>query len=315
MSKVLSLDLRIRVLTAVKAGASHREAGERFGVSAASVSRWRTRERQQGDARPKALGGDRRSGRIEAHKETILALLKETPDAAIAELRRSLAQKGLVFGEGTVRRFLARHGITPQKKTAHASEQDRPDVMKRRQDWRDGQPALDPARLVFIDETWASTNMARRYGRCPRGERLKVGVPHGHWKTTTFVAGITSTGIIAPWVLDGPINRDAFEVYVDKILIPELKPGSIVIMDNLSSHKGPKVRQMIEAAGASLLYLPPYSPDFNPIENAFSKLKALLRQAAERTVEGLWSAIGRIIDCFTPTECRNYFSAAGYAAT
>ncbi len=187
--------------------------------------------------------------------------------------------------------------------------------MKRRQDWRDGQPALDPARLVFIDETWASTNMARRYGRCPRGERLKVGVPHGHWKTTTFVAGITSTGIIAPWVLDGPINRDAFEVYVDKILIPELKPGSIVIMDNLSSHKGPKVRQMIEAAGASLLYLPPYSPDFNPIENAFSKLKALLRQAAERTVEGLWSAIGRIIDCFTPTECRNYFSAAGYAAT
>ncbi len=157
--------------------------------------------------------------------------------------------------------------------------------------------------------------MARRYGRCPRGERLKVGIPHGHWKTTTFVAGITSSGIIAPFVLDGPINRDAFEVYVEKVLIPDLPPGAIVVMDNLSSHKGPRVRQMIEAAGASLLYLPPYRPDFNPIENAFAKLKALLRQAAERTVDGLWSAIGRIIDRFTSMECRNYFIAAGYAAT
>ena len=186
--------------------------------------------------------------------------------------------------------------------------------MKRRQDWLASQPALDPEHLVFIDETGASTNMVRRYGRCPRGERLKVGIPHGHWKTTTLVAGITSSGIIAPWVLDGPINRDAFEVYVEKVLIPELRPGAIVVMDNLSSHKGPKVRQMIEAAGARLLYLPPYSPDFNPIENAFAKIKALLRKAAERTVEGLWNAIGRFIDCFDPTECRNYFLAAGYAA-
>ena len=187
--------------------------------------------------------------------------------------------------------------------------------MKRRQDWVEGQPALDPSRLVFIDETWASTNMARRYGRCPRGERLRAGIPHGHWKTTTFVAGLTTRGIIAPWVLDGPINREAFEIYVEKILIPELRPGDIVIMDNLSSHKGPRVHQMIEAAGASLLYLPPYSPDFNPIENAFAKLKALLRKAAERSVDGLWNAIGRIIDCFTQTECKNYFTAAGYAAT
>ena len=187
--------------------------------------------------------------------------------------------------------------------------------MKRRQDWSDSLPVLDPERLVFIDETWASTNMARRHGRCPRGERLKVGIPHGHWKTTTFVAGITSAGIIAPWVLDGPINRDAFEVYVEKVLIPDLRTGAIVIMDNLSSHKGPRVRQMIETAGASLLYLPPYSPDFNPIENAFAKIKAFLRKAAERTVDGLWTAIGRSIDRFTPTECRNYFIAAGYAAT
>jgi transposase len=127
--------------------------------------------------------------------------------------------------------------------------------------------------------------------------------------------GLTTRGIIAPWVLDGPINRDAFETYLEKVLVPELRPGDIVIMDNLSSHKGPRVHQMIEAAGANLRYLPPHSPDFNPIENAFAKLKALLRKAAERSVEGLWNTIGRIIDCFTQIECKNYFTAAGYAAT
>jgi len=157
--------------------------------------------------------------------------------------------------------------------------------------------------------------MARTHGRCRRGERLRVGVPHGHWKTTTVIAGLTTRGMVAPVVLDGPINRDAFETYVERILVPELRRGDIIVMDNLSSHKGPRVRAMIEAAGASLLYLPPYSPDFNPIENAFAKLKALLRKAAERTVDGLWSAIGRFVDLFEPGECRNYFAAAGYDAT
>jgi transposase len=169
--------------------------------------------------------------------------------------------------------------------------------------------------LVFIDETWASTKMARTHGRCRRGERLRVGVPHGHWKTTTFVAGLTTRGVVAPFVLDGPINRNAFETYVERVLVPELRKGDIVVMDNLSSHKGTTTRQRIEAAGASLLYLPPYSPDFNPIENAFAKLKALLRKAAQRTVDGLWATIGRLLDLFTPAECRNYFAAAGYDAT
>ena len=157
--------------------------------------------------------------------------------------------------------------------------------------------------------------MARRHGRCRRGTRLRVGVPHGHWKTTTFVGALTLRGFIAPWVLDGPINRDAFETYVAKVLVPELRPGDIVVMDNLSSHKGPHVRKMIEAAGAQLRYLPPYSPDFNPIENACAKLKALLRKAAKRTVHDLWAAIATILDLFPPTECPNYFSAAGYDAT
>ncbi len=142
-----------------------------------------------------------------------------------------------------------------------------------------------------------------------------MGVPHGRWKTTTFVAGLRLSGVVAPFVLDGPINRSAFETYVEQILVPELGPGDVVILDNLSSHKGARGRALIEAAGASLLYLPPYSPDFNPIENAFAKLKALLRKAAERTAEGLWTTIGRLIDAFTPTECANYFAAAGYNAT
>jgi transposase len=154
--------------------------------------------------------------------------------------------------------------------------------------------------------------MARTRGRAPRGERLRASIPHGHWKTTTFVAGLRLSGMVAPMVLDGPINRCAFQAYVDQVLAPALAPGDIVIMDNLGSHKGVRVREAIEAAGAKLLYLPPYSPDFNPIENAFSKLKALLRKAAERTVEGLWNAIGRCLDLFTPRECANYFLAAGY---
>ena len=199
-----------------------------------------------------------------------------------------------------------------QKKTAHASEQERPDVLRRREAWFEGQLNLDPERLVFIDETWTSTNMARLRGRARKGERLRAGIPHGHCKTTTFVAGLRRDGIAAPMVLDGPINRDAFQAYVDQVLVPELKPGDVVVMDNLSSHKGPAVRRAIEAADANLLYLPPYSPDFNPIENAFAKLKALLRKAAVRTIGALWDQIGTMLNLFTPAECANYFKAAGY---
>lgn len=156
--------------------------------------------------------------------------------------------------------------------------------------------------------------MARRHGRCAHGERLRSSIPHGHWKTTTFVAGLRCSGMVAPMVIDGPINRTTFTAYVQQILVPEIRPGDVVIMDNLSSHKGPEVLAAIEKAGATLRFLPPYSPDFNPIEQAFSKLKAHLRKAAERTIHGLWSAIGRIIDLFTPQECVNYFANCGYDA-
>ncbi len=186
--------------------------------------------------------------------------------------------------------------------------------MKRRWEWFENQLDLEPERLVFIDETWASTKMARTRGRAPRGKRLRAPIPHGHWKTTTFVAGLRSSGMVAPLALDGSINGKTFQTYVDQVLVPELKPGDIVIMDNLGSHKGPDVRTAIEAAAAKLLYLPPYSPDFNPIEKAFAKLKAVLRKAAERSVEGLWSAIGRAASAFSPKERANYFANAGYVS-
>ena len=181
-----------------------------------------------------------------------------------------------------------------------------------RRAWKESQPALDPKRLIFIDETGTSTAMARVRGRAKRGHRLIGKVPHGHWKTMTFLAGLSPDGFVAPFVIDRPVNGDIFQDWIERCLVPVLKPGDTVIMDNLPAHKRDTVRTTIEAAGASLLYLPPYSPDLNPIEMAFSKLKALLRKASERTIDDLWKRIGKLIDTFQPTECANFFSHAGY---
>jgi transposase len=202
--------------------------------------------------------------------------------------------------------------ISASKKTAHAAEQDRPDVARRRCAWFESQPALDPARLVFIDETGATTKMARLRGRSKRGERCRCAVPHGHWKTTTFTAGLRLDGLSAPMVLDGPMNGVTFLAYVEQFLVPTLRPGDVVIMDNLPAHRVSGVRQAIEAAGATRLFLPPYSPDFNPIEQAFAKLKAYLRKVAARTKDALWQAIADALDAFTPQECANYFRNSGY---
>jgi transposase len=193
-----------------------------------------------------------------------------------------------------------------------ASEQDRPDVAEHRRMWRVWQRFMDPERFVFIDETGAATNMARRYGWAPRGERLVQAAPHGHWRTTTFVAGLRSTGLVAPLVLDGPMDGAVFLAYVQQFLAPTLRPGDVVVMDNLGAHKVAGVEEAIRAKGASVLYLPPYSPDLNPIEQVFAKLKAMLRSAAARTKEALWTTIGQILDQFSPAECRNYVANSGY---
>jgi transposase len=201
-----------------------------------------------------------------------------------------------------------------QKKTAHAAEQRRGAVNAAREAWFEGQLDLDPTRIVFIDETAANTKMARLYGRAPRGERCRAPVPHGHWKTTTFTAGLRHDGVAAPMVLDGPMNGEAFLAYVEQALVPELRQGDIVIMDNLGSHKGQAVRQLIRAAGAKLFFLPRYSPDLNPIEQVFSKLKTLLRKADPRTIETTWREIGALLGSFTPNECANYLVNSGYAS-
>jgi transposase len=177
------------------------------------------------------------------------------------------------------------------------------------------QKSLDPHKLVFIDETWASTDMTRHYGRCERGRRLIAFAPGGHWMTTTFIAALRHDRITAPYVFDGPINGISFLAYVRQALVPTLSPGDIVIMDNLGSHKVAGVREAIETAGATLLYLPPYSPDLDPIEQVFAKLKNKLRKAAQRTVDALWDAVGIALHDFPPDQCSNYFLNSGYGST
>lgn len=202
-----------------------------------------------------------------------------------------------------------------QKKVLIASERDRDDVVKRRTQWLADQTGWDPNHRVFIDETWVKTNMTRPRGRAPQGERLLDKVPHGHWKTTTFLSALRCTGLTAPLVIDGGVNGTIFLRWVQQELVPTLHRGDLVVMDNLSSHKVAGVREAIEAAGARLLFLPPYSPDLNPIETVFSKFKWIIRSTKERTVDGLWKACGRISNMFPEDECRRHFRHCGYRYT
>ncbi|ANW01226.1 transposase [Bradyrhizobium icense] len=196
-----------------------------------------------------------------------------------------------------------------------AAEQDRPDVARRRAQWTKYRDRIDPTRLVFIDETWTKTNMAPLRGWAPRGQRIKSKVPHGRWHTMTFMAALRHDRITAPWFIEGPINGEAFRLYIEKVLVPTLRHGDIVIMDNLGSHKAKAVRHAIRAAGARLFYLPKYSPDLNPIEQFFAKFKHCLRKAAQRTTETVYNAIAPILDTVSPAECANYFANAGYEQT
>lgn len=202
--------------------------------------------------------------------------------------------------------------VFPIKKTVRASEQDREDIKQARDIWQEWQRNCDPSKLVFLDETGAATDMAPRYGRSFGGTRCKGDAPGGHWKTMTFIAGLRMNEITAPWCLDGPMNGEAFKTWLQTQLVPTLKPGDIVICDNLASHKVAGVKEIIESAGATVLYLPPYSPDLNPIEQAFAKLKALLRKAMARSFDELWKTIGALLRLFKPQECQNYFRNSGY---
>lgn len=193
-------------------------------------------------------------------------------------------------------------------------EQSRPDIAFKRARWIAHQCKIGRRRLVFIDETWIKTDITPLRGWGLRGRRLDARVLHGHRKALTFVAALRHDRVDAPWVIDGPINGDLFTAYVERVLVPTLAPGEIVVLDNLGSHKGHRVRRAIRRAGAHLLFLPPYSPDLNPIEQLFAKLKHLMRAAERRTVETTWCKVGALLDLVSPTECANYLANSGYAS-
>ncbi|MGH8650362.1 MAG: IS630 family transposase, partial [Burkholderiales bacterium] len=293
---------------------SCRELARRFRISVSSAVRWLQRQRRTGESMALPMGGDRRSV-LKPKRDWLLALIAREPDLTLMRISERLRQEHDVRADASMLcRFFQAEGLSFKKKRVHAAEQLRPEIAALRQGWRQSQPQLAAHRLIFIDETGAATNMVRLYGRGPRGSRVKGYAPAGHWETTTFVAGLTATGLIAPLVVNGPMTRLIFTEYVRQFLARELLPGDIVIMDNLPSHKNDDVAAAIAERGARLLFLPPYSPDLNPIEQAFAKLKNALRTAAERTRESLWQRIGHIIDQFTPSECANYIRHAGYAS-
>ncbi|MGO6719201.1 IS630 family transposase [Rhizobium ruizarguesonis] len=311
MARALSDDLRLRVLKASAAGMSARQAAARFGVGISTAIRWIARA---GDGEPTSRPqGWRRSSSLDAHEAFVVEMIDDRKDVTLDEMvERLCVERQVGISRSALGAWLRRRGWTFKKKSAHALEQDRLDVLKHRRAWFDGQLDLDPEKLIFIDETGLSTKMARLRGRAIRGERCRAGVPHGHWKTTTFTGALRLTGMTAPFVYDGAMNGNVFLAYVEQVLLPTLQTGDVVVMDNLPAHKTAGVRDAIERAGAKLMFLPPYSPDFNPIENAFSKLKAMLRARAERKIDALWDAVGALMPRFTPAECANYFKAAGY---
>ena len=311
MAKGYSKDLRARAVELVESGESAREVARILNLGASTTIRWMDRWRKTGNVEAKPGTGHSRSP-LERHKRWLIELVAAEPDLTLEEIRvRLRSEKKQKAGIGSIWRFFDRHDIT-FKKTLHAAEQDRPDVAAERAALKAEQPKLRAPRLVFIDETAVTTKMVRHYGRSPRGQRLVSGVPHGHWKTLTLVAALRIDGLTAPYVIDGAMDGPSFLAYVEQVLVPTLRKGDIVFMDNLRTHKIAGAREAIEAVGARVRYLPAYSPDLNPIEQAFSRLKAALRKGATRTVDALHKLIGKLVKSFAPQMCANYFRHAGY---
>jgi len=312
MPKAYSSDLRERVIATVTAGSSRREAAELFDVAVSTAVKWLQRLRDTGSSAAKPRGGS--TSRLEQHTARILAVIDKRPDATLKEIVAALGKQRIRTSRSALARFLDRHDITRKKKSLRAAEQHREDVARARRKWIREQGLLDPAHLVFIDETSMNTSMVRLYGRSPCGERLVDHVPFGNWETLTFVSALRHDKMVAPMVVEGAMNGELFLAYVQQCLVPTLKPNDIVVVDNLSAHKAPGVAEAIEAAGATLRYLPQYSPDLNPIEMPFSKFKAPLRKLAERTVPGINQAIRSFLLFLKPQECANYIRHAGYAS-
>lgn len=307
-----SQDLRDRVLAAVDGGMATRQAAQTFQVSVSYIYKALIRRRQTGESGPNPNRGHRPRKLSPAREAALAAQIEAHPDITLARLQTwLLAEHDVRLSNGAMWAAAKRLGLS-YKKSLQAAEQERPDVAARRRIWRAAQRYVDPERLVFLDETGLNTKMTRLYGRAPIGQRLKAAVPFGHWKTITFVAALRLEGVTAPWVLDKAMDGEAFRIYAARVLALTLKPDDIVVMDNLPAHKVAGIAEAITAKRAQLFYLPPYSPDMNPIEMAFAKLKAMLRQDPARSVDALWRRIGQLLARFTTDECANYFNAAGY---
>jgi transposase len=313
MPKAYSGDLRERLTAAVTAGMSRNEAADVFSVAISTAVKWMQRLRDTGSAAAKPSGGS--TSPLEQHTERILAVVRERPDATLKEIQAALRKEGIHTSKSALDRFLARHKITRKKKSLRAAEQNRKDVARARRKWIREQGLLDPAKLVFIDETSVNTNMVRLYGWGPSGVRLIDHVPLGQWETLTFVSALRHDAMVAPMLIEGPMNGELFLAYVEQCLAPTLKPKDIVVVDNLASHKVAGVAEAIEAAGATLRYLPQYSPDLNPIEMPFSKFKAHLRKLAQRTIPGIRRGIRSFLSSLKGQECANFLRHAGYAST
>jgi transposase len=314
MGKPYSIDLRERLVAAVLTGGmSCNRAAKQFGVGISTAINWVNRQRETGSVAPGQMGGHKPKAISGEYRSWLLQRIKDR-DFTLRGLVAELAERGLKVDYRSVWEFVHAEKLS-FKKSVVAGERDRPDVARRRAQWTKYQDRVEPERLVFIDETWTRTDMAPLRGWAERGRRLTAKVPHGRWKTMTFLAALRHDRIDAPWFLEGPIDGDSFRLYIEKVLLPTLRPGDIVIMDNLGSHKSKAVRQLIRSVGAKLFFLPKYSPDLNPIEQVFAKLKHFLRQAAARTVEAVCAVIGEILQAFTPQECANYFQNSGYSRT
>ncbi len=303
--RAYSKDLRERVIKAVEGGLSCRKAARKLDVGAATAIRWTQQWKTTGSVAPVVHKPSRSP--LEAHAPFLLNLVEQQPDMTLEEIKAALfASLGVTSGRACSVAYSVffKTDLPPREEPMDGAN-------GRRDTKRGKQRRLDPKKLVFIDETGTATNMTRLRGRCLRGKRLVSYAPRGHWKMTTYVAALRCDRVTAPLVLDGPMNTQAFLAYIEQFVLPTLSPGDIVSMDNLSSHKSAAVRTLIESVGASLMYLPAYSPDLNPIEMLFAQLKAYLRKAKARSVEALWTTIGRFIETVTQQQCANYFAHDG----
>ncbi|MCY4190281.1 MAG: IS630 family transposase [Rhodospirillaceae bacterium] len=314
MGKPHPMELRERVVAFVEEGNTHRSAAAHFRVSIKFVNDMVKLKRETGSLAPKPQGNGGWS-KLGPYDDWARRRLAERSDLTLEGLARALRDEhGLRVAVSLIGYWLHRLGLS-HKKTLRAAEQSRPEVARERALWINRrQPFMVDFlhRLAFIDETSLKTNMIKKTGWAPRGERLIDHAPHGHWNTQTFIAALRHDRLDAPWILKGAMDRGMFDLYIETQLAPTLHKGDVVILDNLPVHKSPKSQALLKEQGSWFLFLPRYSPDLNPIEMAFAKLKALIRKAAARTYDDLWQAVGHVCDLFTDEECFNFFKAAGY---